>query len=139
MNRCFRPAACALFVLMVSCSASLTDSEAIVSQWQYNGTQRIPTTVRIEGALVLTRSSGDRFEGTLDVLRTDVMGQVERMRALVAGRQRDNTMDFEANFDGAIVRHVGRVSGDSVSGTWLDDSGVGSLLVSGDFVLQRTR
>ncbi len=137
MTRCVRFFACALLVVVAGCSAAPTDSDATSVQWRYNGTQRMPTLVRIEGALVLTRVSGDRFEGSLDVLRTDALGQVERVRGLVAGRNRDNTMDFEANLDGNTVRHVGRVVGDSVSGTWLDDSGLGSLLVSGDFVLVR--
>ncbi len=137
MKACARWLVGVSLLFVAACTTSPTSSDAALEQWRYVGIQRIPTLVRVEGALVLTRISADRFEGALDVQRIDALGEVERLRGLVSGRRSDNTMDFEAAIDGAMVRHVGRVSGDSVSGTWLDDSNPGALLLSGTFVLVR--
>ncbi len=123
--------------LFSACVTPTTFEEGESERWQYGGAQRVPSVVSIEGTLVVNRRSGDRFEGSLDVRRANVLGQVERVVGVVAGRRTDTTLDFEVTLDGSIVRHIGRVDGDRVSGTWLDDAGFGAALVSGEFTMVR--
>ena len=120
-----------------ACASSSTAPEQTREVWQYNGSQRIPNVLQLDGVLVVTRRNGDKFEGSLDVRRTDALGQAERVVGLVAGRRGDGTLEVEATLDGVVIRHVGRVAGDSVSGTWLDDGSFGGSLVSGSFRLVR--
>ncbi len=119
------------------CTSSFTSPEQVSEVWQYRGSQRIPNVLQLDGVLVVTRQTGDKFEGSLDVRRTDALGQAERVRGLVAGRRGDGTLEFEATLDGAVIRHVGRAEGDSASGTWIDNGLFGGSLVSGSFRLVR--
>ncbi len=120
-----------------ACSSSVTAPEQSSEVWQYTGSQRIPNVLQLDGVLVVTRRNGDKFEGSLDVRRTDALGQAERVRGLVVGRRGDGTLQFEATLDGVVLRHVGRAAGDSVSGTWLDDGTFRGSLLSGSFLLVR--
>ena len=126
-----------LLVLFTVACASSTAPQQVSEVWQYNGSQRIPNVLQLDGVLVVTRRYGDKFEGSLDVRRTDALGQAERVRGLVLGRRGDGTLEFEATLDGVVIRHVGRAEGNSVSGTWLDDGTFGGSLVSGAFRLVR--
>ncbi len=130
-------ATAALALLLSACVGQTTAPEVVNEQWRYLGTQRVPTTVQLDGALRITSRSGERFEGSLDLRRADVLGVVERVTGLVNGRGTSHTLDFEALLDGAVVRHIGRVRGDSISGTWLDDDRSGAATTSGTFTLVR--
>ncbi len=130
--------AMAMFAAALSaCVSPSTAPDAVNEQWRYAGVQRVPTALQLDGALRITSRSGERFEGSLDLRRTDALGQVERVTGLVSGRGTNTTLDFEAMLDGAVVRHIGRVRGDSVTGTWLDDDSGGAAVVSGSFTLVR--
>ncbi len=129
-----------LIMVLVSATACVNASlepNGSTEQWRYAGEQRLPAALRLEGALQLTRVGGDRFEGMLDIRRTDPVGQVQRVAGLIVGRRSSDAMEFEATLDGAVVRHIGRVSGDSIAGTWFHDSGLDASFTSGAFVLVR--
>jgi hypothetical protein len=122
-----------------ACVNASLEPTASTEQWRYEGEQRLPAALRLEGGLQLTPVSSARFEGLLDVRRTDPVGQVQRVAGLVIGRRSPDAMEFEATLDGSVVRHIGRVSGDSISGTWFNDSGLDASFTSGAFVLVRQR
>lgn len=106
--------------------------------WHYRGEQRLPAVLQLEGALAITREDATRFEGTIDLRRTDAAGRVERLAGLVRGRRSATAIEFEVALDGGVMRHVGRLEGARHVGTWLDDGAVGGALVSGSFELERT-
>jgi hypothetical protein len=120
-----------------ACVSPATAPDRVQEEWMYVGSQRVPNTLQLDGALRITRRTGERFEGSLDLRRTDAVGQVERVTGLVNGRDTGATLDFEAMLDGAVIRHIGRLRGDSIAGTWLDDSGGGGSAMSGAFTLVR--
>lgn len=129
--------ALALALLFTACGSVVEPAESVNERWQYAGTQRLPALLQFEGTLRITQRSGARFEGALDLVRTNTAGEVERVAGQVRGRQDGDRVDFEALLDNGVVRHVGRALGDSVSGSWLDDSRFGGTIVSGTFVLRR--
>lgn len=105
--------------------------------WPYHGEQRLPVVLQLEGALTITRQDATRFEGTIDMRRTDATGRVERLAGLVRGRRTSTTIEFEVTLDGGVMRHVGRRDGTRHVGTWFDDGAIGGALVSGSFELER--
>ena len=124
-------------LLLAACGSVVEPAVAVNERWQYAGTQRLPALLQLEGTLRITQRSGVRFEGALDLVRTNTVGEVERVAGQVRGRQDGDRLDFEAVLDDGVIRHVGRALGDSVSGNWLDDSRFGGTIVSGAFVLRR--
>jgi len=126
-----------LGALLSACVSPTAAPDTVNEQWRYVGSQRVPNTLHLDGALRITRRTGERFEGSLDLRRTDALGQAERVTGLVSGRSTGTTLDFEAMLDGAVIRHIGRVRGDSITGTWLDDDSGGAAVVSGAFTLVR--
>lgn len=123
--------------LLSACVSPTTAPDLVNEHWRYAGSQRVPSPLQLDGALRITSRTGERFEGSLDVRRTDALGQAERVIGLVNGRSTGTTLDFEATLDGAVIRHVGRVRGDSITGTWLDDGSGGAAVVTGAFTLVR--
>ena len=121
---------------VAGCTSPTGTVDTVQESWAYRGTQRLPTVLQLQGDLVITSRSGDRFEGSLTLLRGEPGGQVERVTGLVRGRRQNDRLDFDATLAGATVRHYGEMLGDSVAGSWLDDSGNGASLVSGSFVLR---
>jgi len=125
-------------LLSGACTTPTLGVDGTPERWQYRGEQRLPTVLQLEGALVMTRQDDTRFEGTIDLRRTDAVGRVERLAGLVRGRRSSTSIDFELSLDGGVMRHVGRVEGTRHVGTWLDDGALGGALVSGSFELVRT-
>lgn len=137
MTRTCRVLFGALLLTASACVSASLEPNGDTEQWRYEGEQRLPAALRLEGGMELTLVGGDRFEGMLDVRRTDQVGQVQRVAGLVIGRRSASAMEFEATLDGSVVRHIGRIAGDSISGTWFDDSSTGASFTSGSFLLVR--
>ncbi len=122
----------------MACGTSSSVGPAGESErWQYTGEQRVPVSLQLEGTLTLTRVEGERFEGALDLRSTDALGQTQRQAGLVVGRRSGDSIDFEAALAGDVLRHVGRVTGDTIRGTWLDDGALAGALRTGPFMLVR--
>jgi hypothetical protein len=127
----------ALSVAMAACAAPALAPEIATERWQYRGEQRLPELVQLEGTLTIGRGDATRFEGTLDLQRTDAQGRVQRQSGLVRGRRTELSIDFEVALDGGVMRHVGRTQSMGHAGTWVDEGGLGGALVSGAFTLVR--
>jgi len=123
--------------LGVACATPFAAPEGPSEVWHYRGEQRLPVVLQLEGELTITRQDDTRFEGTIDLRRTDATGRAERLAGLVRGRRTTTTIDFEVSLDGGVMRHVGRLDGARHVGTWLDDGALGGALVSGSFELER--
>ena len=96
----------------------------LARDWRYSADQQTPDRTRIEGEIQFTFQSGLRFDGAVDVIETDFLGQGERRTGILSGRFRDSlNVDFDLRLEAEVRRHVGRVRGDSIVGDWVQASG----------------
>jgi hypothetical protein len=107
----------------------------VLGAWSYSATQSSPTTANLAGALEITGQCGSTLSGTLDVTETDAQGSRRRM-GTVSGLAVDSvTVDFDVFLATVGRRHLGRIAGDSIRGTWIEPGDVGTA--SGSFVAVR--
>ncbi len=117
-----------LLIAGVAC-ASPTDSSGpppvvLLGGWNYVSTQLSPTSASQTGTLTVTSQSGHLLGGELTVSQTDSSGTHALPTAAVSGQALDSThLDFDVFFTSNARRHVGTVKGDSIIGTWLEQSG----------------
>jgi hypothetical protein len=133
---------CGLVLAIVGCAQAPLAPLDQPERWRYAADQQLPTPARLEGALTIERTEGDRFEGRLEGQRVSPAGAIERFGGFVRGQRDARTITFEFSADGGIMRHVGeRVTGEPAGtrhrGTWIDDGALGGTLVSGAFTLER--
>ncbi|HUF26635.1 MAG TPA: hypothetical protein VMM18_06610 [Gemmatimonadaceae bacterium] len=113
-------------VLAIAACASGTEPGPppvpLVGEWSYEGTQTSPHSATLDGTLEVDRQSGQRFEGSLDVIES-AAGGGRRLTGLLSGLAFDaQTVDFDVTIDGIARRHVAEVRGDSLVGTWAEVS-----------------
>lgn len=126
-----------LSALTVACGAPSLAPDIATEAWQYQGEQRLPERVQLDGLLTVSRGDATRFEGTLELRRTDANGRVQRLAGLVRGRRTTASIEFDVVLEGGVMRHVGRAEQGQHAGTWVDEGGLGGSLVSGAFTLVR--
>jgi hypothetical protein len=129
-----------LFASSSLLSACLRSTEPQASQlqlsglWNYTGLQTGPVPETLTGTLTILRESGTSFQGNL--VLTGVNGQTGIPRSLngsVSGSESGtDVIDFDANLE-TPRRHVGRIVGDTITGTWID----GTTMSSGTFRVER--
>jgi hypothetical protein len=132
-----------MMATVLSCGGATdlgTPGVPVVGNWSYVGQQVSPGIASLAGALAFTEQTGARFGGTIDFVESDGRGLQRRLAGPFAGRTADSTtVDFEIALGGASRRHVGRVKGDSLTGTWVESSAGGLPTASGTFRSARTR
>ena len=121
-------ASAALALLASGCANAPTDEGParfpLARDWHYSADQQTPDRTRIEGEIQFTFQSGLRFDGAVDVIETDFLGQGERRTGILSGRFRDSAnVEFDLRLDDASRRHVGQVARDSILGSWFQTSG----------------
>jgi hypothetical protein len=86
--------------------------------WSYSATQAAPA-AQLTGTLTVVRQEGSTFDAELEVQERDPQGNVRNWSAVVSGRTVGaDVVDFDVFVDALARRHVGRVAGDSITGTW---------------------
>ena len=95
--------------------------------WRLVGAQTSPVDAELRGRLDLRMQGmqgmqgGTRVDGAYDVVQLDARGTERRVAGALSGRAVDaHTLDLDVQLDGATRRHVGRVRGDSLVGTWVE-------------------
>ncbi len=131
-------------LLLSGCIASTDVGSAGVSvtgTWRYAGRQTVPADADLAGTLSFTTQVGATVAGALDVTETDFRGTPRRLTGAVAGRTVDSTtVDFDLVLSAVTRRHVGRVVGDSLTGTWIEQAVAGGApTASGSFRAARNR
>lgn len=121
MSRLAKRLCCAM-ALVTSACASPVDQEGggpdVLGTWSYSATQVAPT-AQLTGTLTVVRQQGSSFDAQLEVQERDLQGNVRNWSAVVAGRTVGAyVIDFDVFVEVMARRHVGRVSGDSITGTW---------------------
>ncbi len=104
--------------------------------WTYQAQQNAPV-LSLAGTMVISGESGRSFSGQLQVIETNQAGVQRQLSGIVTGTMpKAGTVDFDAFLQQEGRRHVGRVAGDSIAGSWVDDSG-GDIPLTGTFTLRR--
>lgn len=106
----------------------------VVGVWTYSGQRLSPDAATLSGSIAFNSQSGSQIGGTIDVVETDARGLQRRVTGPFAGNTIDSTtLDFEVIIGNLHRRHLGRVKGDSVSGTWIESADAGFPVASGTF------
>jgi hypothetical protein len=117
------PLACLLVACSAACSSPLDDGVQgpdVLGTWSYSATQVAPA-AELEGTLTVIRQGGSAFDAILEVQERDALGNVRNRSATISGRTiAGDGIDFDAFMEGSARRHVGRVLGDSISGSWAE-------------------
>jgi hypothetical protein len=135
-----------LLAALLSLSACLKPTDtgvgavSLAGRWQYSAIQNDATGGTLRGTLVIAQQSGASFQGSLDVTETSgATGEVRSIAGTVSGAApTGGTIDFDAFLETAPRRHVARLVGDTLSGTWLRLSNQG-VSASGTFIARRIR
>ena len=115
-------------------SACLKSTEPQPSQlqlngtWSYTGVQTGPVRETLTGTLTVSGESGTSFQGRLDVIAVNTQtGQNRVLGGLVSGSETSGgVIDFDANVESSPRRHVGQIVADTITGTWVGESGNGT-------------
>ena len=112
----------------------------VIGGWNYVATQGSPSAAQLNGALAFSGQTGAEISGTLDVVEIGLGGQQRHLAGPVSGRTVDSTtLDFDMLLGAVARRHVGRVRGDSLTGTWVETPLEGGLpSASGTFRASRS-
>ena len=114
-----------LVVLVASACENATatcDKPNVVSgQWAYRATRESPVPGTITGTLVLQSMNCVDLQGVIDVVEVLTTGETQHLAGPVSGTLVDSTLvRFEATLGGRSREHFARLSGDSLSGTWIE-------------------
>ncbi|MCC7053134.1 MAG: hypothetical protein IT355_07680 [Gemmatimonadaceae bacterium] len=136
-----------MLVVVAACGAGCggvtepgTAGVPVTGAWRYTARQSAPAVADLAGTLQFSTQRGAGIAGALDVVETDARGVQRRIAGPLAGRTVDSTtVDFDLSVSGATRRHVGMVRGDSLTGTWFEQSSDGGApTASGSFRAART-
>jgi hypothetical protein len=143
MRRAIR---CGFLMALVSIAGCLQPTDTagtsvpLTGRWQYSARQNDAAGATLIGTLVIAQQSGASFQGSLDVTSTNgATGEVRSIAGTVSGAApTGGAIDFDAFLETTARRHVARLVGDTLSGTWLrlGDQGVSA---SGTFTARRIR
>jgi len=106
--------------------------------WSYAAIQTGPVRETLAGTLTISRESAASFQGRLDVVGVNEQtGQSRVLGGLVSGSESGvDVIDFDANLEASPRRHVGNITGDIITGTWIGTSSDGTMS-SGTFRIER--
>jgi hypothetical protein len=129
-----------VLALLAACGTPTdTGPSPLILARRYTYSAVTPTNAALQttGTLALDPQQGRAFGGTgLLTVRDLGTGQIQQLAVGLAGTVIDSTtIDFElASGSDVRRRHLGRVRGDSISGTWSESSTTGTA-ATGQFVL----
>ena len=133
-----------LIVASALTSACLQSTEPQPSQlglngsWTYAAVQTGPVRETLTGTLTISRESASSFQGRLDVVGVNEQtGQSRVLGGPVSGSEGGvNVIDFDANLEASPRRHVGNITGDVITGTWVGPPSDGTMS-NGTFRIER--
>jgi hypothetical protein len=108
--------------------------------WHYAGAQTGAVRENLTGTLVIGRQSGSAFQGSVEIIATNTLtGETRALHGTLSGSVPSaDAVDFDASVELMPRRHVGRLVGDTITGTWVGTSSEGGT-VSGIFRAERIR
>lgn len=115
------------------------DSTIVTGSWSYEARQNSPA-IELTGQLRIERQNSGRIEGELNAQERDAQGMMRTRVGVISGRVlSDGAVDFDVLLQGTAAprRHVGRVRGDTITGTWAETT-IGAP-ITGPFSARRSR
>ena len=112
----------AILLGAAACGSPLDEgpSPELRGTWRYVATQASPA-AELTGTLTITRQRGVTFEAELEAQERDGQGSLRTFSGIVAGRTLGaDGIDFDAFLELTPRRHVGRLRGDTIAGTWAE-------------------
>jgi hypothetical protein len=136
-----RISALGLAVLLSACLKSTEPQPSLIQlagTWNYTGIQTVPVRETLTGTLTITRESGTSFQGRLDLVAVNSQTQLQRLLSgSVSGAESNaDVIDFDADVEATLRRHVGQIVADTITGTWVVSSADGNMS-SGTFRVER--
>jgi len=133
-----------LAAAMLSLTACLQPTDTGVSsvslagRWQYSAEQTGASGGTMSGTMVIEQQSGAGFQGSIQVTTTSAAnGEVKSIAGTVSGSApAGGAIDFDVYLEQEPRRHVARLSGDEITGTWVRLS-EGGVSASGTFSARR--
>lgn len=121
-----RRTAALLALLTIAACSGPTDPAGEVANvrgtWQYSGDQAAPA-LTLEGTLLINTQDHDVIGGQLSWQEQGAAGGVRSDGGAVTGRVIEDTdIDFDVLMAAAERRHVGRITGDTIRGAWIEVS-----------------
>lgn len=115
-------------VELVACTsptAQCGDASGIAGTWTYRAAQETPVRGTATGSLTVSSVNCTDFQGVLDVVETLATGASRRIAGQVSGTLVDGALvQFEATLGGGSREHLARLAGDSLTGNWIEASGM---------------
>ena len=129
-------------ILLSACLHSIAPQASTLNlsgSWAYTGMQTGPVREALSGTLTISHESGTSFQGTVNLTGISEQTNASRpLNGLVSGSQSGtDVIDFEANLESTLRRHVGRIVADTITGNWVVISTDGPPVSSGTFQLVR--
>jgi hypothetical protein len=105
-----------------ACIDTATDASTVADvrgTWRYVGSQQAPA-VQLNGTLIIEEQEGDLLSGRANWEERTAQGMVQSVAGAVSGRVIELTdVDFDVRIGTDTRRHVARISGDTLRGTWV--------------------
>lgn len=110
----------------------------LIGSWNYSGVQFGPVRETLTGKLTISGESAASFQGQLELVGlNEQTGQTRALNGQVSGSEIGvDVIDFDANLEASPRRHVGNITGDVITGTWVGSSSDGTMS-SGTFRIER--
>lgn len=112
-------------------------SISLAGRWQYSAQQSGGSNVTLNGTMEIEQSRSG-FQGSLEVISTSAeTGESRSVAGTLSGSApASDAIDFDVFFEEAPRRHVARLVGDVLNGTWIRVSADG-VPASGTFSARR--
>ena len=113
-------------------------SVSLAGRWRYSAVQTGASGETMSGMLVIAQQTGASFQGSLEITSTNTgTGEIRSLAGTVSGAAPAAAgIDFDVFLEQLPRRHVAKLVGDTLRGTWLRLSERG-VSASGTFSAQR--
>jgi hypothetical protein len=113
-----------LSLVVTACSPASTEVSvpSIVGTWHYVGqrTSGPSNVIRYTGRLIVRNQQGMAFDADFSAEALTAQGTVNLVTGLVVGSFASReALDFDVQAGEVTLTHVGRLRGDSISGSWI--------------------
>jgi hypothetical protein len=109
----------------------------VAGQWRYVAQQGGTSETTISGTMTIEQGQTSGFQGSLDaVVVTTATGESRNVAATLSGTASSDAVDFDLFLEQQPRRHVARLVGNVLNGTWIRLSADGTT-TSGSFTATR--
>jgi hypothetical protein len=105
-----------------ACIDTATDASTVADvrgSWRYVASQQAPA-VQLNGTLIFEEQEGDLVSGRANWEERSAQGMIQSVAGAITGRVIELAdVDFDIRVGTDVRRHVARLTGDTLRGTWV--------------------